>query len=128
MVQDFQYGEDPEEGVYSGLRNVDGSRKLSWFAFAGGNRVSIDAPAFARIGTSVRVRGTVTNASIGAVNSRTLVLQARKTSGGSWSTLKSTRTDGDGKYRFYVKASSSRVYRVVWRGVRTSATRTVRVY
>ena len=35
-------GKPPEYGVYTGLRKTNGDRKLSWFAFAGGNRITID--------------------------------------------------------------------------------------
>ncbi len=38
------------------------------------------------------------------------------------------RTGSDGSHRFYVKAARSCSYRVLWRGVRASATRTVWVY
>jgi len=57
-----------------------------------------------------------------------LVLQSHKLRSGSWRTVSSTKTRSAGGYRFTVKPGGSRVYRVVWRGVKTSATRTVRVY
>ena len=129
LVKDAHSAGNPADwGVYTGLRETDGARKLSWFAFAGGNRLTIAAPRFARHGTTVRISGALTSAALGAVPGRTLQLQARKLSGGAWRTLKSARTGSDGGYRFYVKAAGSRAYRVNWLGVKASVRRTVRVY
>ena len=44
---------------------------------------------------------------------------------GSWRTLGGATTGRYGTYHIDVKPAGSRVYRVVWRGVKTSATRTV---
>ncbi len=117
-----------DNGVYTGLRLADGSRKLSWFAFAGGNRLTISAPTRVRAGTCARVSGELSSAAAGALRGKTLVLQSRRVSGGSWQKVATTRTGSGGRYHFYARSRSSRVYRVVWAGVRTSATRTVRVY
>ena len=114
-------------GVYTGLRTSDGSRKLSWFAFAGGNRISVTAAERVRRGARVRISGVLTNRAVGPVKGRRLVLQARRLSGGRWSTLGATTTTDAGSYRFSTRASASRAYRVVWRGVKISATRVVRV-
>lgn len=121
-------GAPPDAGVYTGLREADGDRKLSWFAFAGRNKLTIGAPRTARYGALVRISGTLSNAAVGTLPGRTLVLQSRKLRSGSWRTVSSTKTRSAGGYRFTVKPGGSRVYRVVWRGVKTSATRTVRVY
>jgi hypothetical protein len=121
-------GQPADVGVYTGLRELDGDRKLSWFAFAGGNRLTIEAPRTARYGAVIRISGTLSNAVVGPLGGRTLVLQSRKLSGGAWRTVSSKTTGDAGAYRFSVKPGGSRAYRVVWRGVKTSVTRTVRVY
>ena len=118
-------GKPHEYGFYTGLRNVNGDRKLSWFAFAGGNRITIDAPSRARLGRVIRIGGKLTNSSVGALSGRRLVLQSRRLGGGSWRTLGDATTGRYGTYHIDVKPAGSRVYRVVWRGVKTSATRTV---
>ena len=129
LVKDaHSVGNPPDWGVYTGLRETDATRKLSWFAFAGGNRLTIEAPRSARYGAVVRVTGKLSSAAMGTLANRTLVLESRRLSGGAWRTLKTTRTGSGGNYRFWVKAAGSRVYRVAWRGVRNSATRTVKVY
>jgi hypothetical protein len=129
LVKDaHSVGNPPDWGVYTGLRETDATRKLSWFAFAGGNRLTIEAPRSARYGAVVHVTGKLSNAALGTLANRTLVLESRRPSGGAWRTLKTTRTGSGGNYRFWVKAAGSRVYRVAWRGVRNSATRTVKVY
>ena len=121
-------GSGPEYGLYTGLREANGARKLSWFAFAGGNRITVAAPSRVRRGRAARVSGTLTNSSIGAVKGRRLILQSRRLSGGSWRTLRSASTNDLGRYTFWPKPTSSRAYRVVWRGVKTSPSVTVRVY
>ena len=118
-------GQGLEFGYYTGLREANGDRKLSWFAFAGGNRITIDAPSRAPLGRVIRINGKLTNSSVGALDGRRLVLQSRRLSGGSWRTLGGATTSRYGDYHIDVKPGGSRVYRVVWRGVKTSATRTV---
>ena len=128
LVQDAKpSGLPSDHGVYTGLREADGARKLSWFAFAGGNRLTIEAPRSVRRGRSAWVSGVLTNAALGALPGKTLVLQVRRAGTGTWGTLASHRTGASGRCHFYVKPRSSTVYRVVWRGVKTSATRAVRV-
>jgi hypothetical protein len=130
LVRDFVYGDDPDgmEGVYSGLRNANGSRKLSWFAFARGNRITVTAPVRVRRGRTLRIAGVLTNRAIGGVKGYLLVLQSRRLSGGAWKTLGSTTSGDQGRYTFWTRPTSSRAYRVVWRGVKTSASVRVRVY
>ena len=128
LVKDAHTAGNPAtQGVYTGLRETDGTRKLSWYAFARGNRLTIAAPAYARRYSSVRVCGTLSSAALGGLPAKTLVLQAR-TAGGAWRSIKTARTGAGGAYRFWVSAGSSRAYRVVWRGVTTSAQRFVRAY
>jgi hypothetical protein len=121
-------GQAAQYGVYTGLRKSNGDRKPSWFAFAGGNRITIDAPAHARPGSVIRVTGRLTNSSIGGVAGRSLVLQSRRLGTSSWRTLGGDTTGSQGYYRIDVKPGGSRVYRVVWRGVKSSPSRVVLVY
>lgn len=127
-VKDFDPPEAPNYAVFTGLRQADGDRKLSWFAFAGRNRLTIEAPRTARYGALIRVTGQLSNASVGTLAGRSLVLQSRKLSGGAWRKVSTVKTRSGGKYRFTIKPGGSRVYRVVWQGVKTSATRKVKVY
>lgn len=117
----------PDRGVYTGLRTADGARKLSWFAFAGGNRLTVRAPSRVQRGSLARLRGTLTNRVVGPLAGRRLRLQARPVSGGSWRTIAATRTASGGAYRFVIRPSRTRAYRVVWPGVRESRPRVVRV-
>ncbi len=129
LISDAKLTDGPADaGVYTGLRELDGDRKLSWFAFAGRNRLTITAPAWAPYGANVRITGRLSNAAVGRLGGRSLVLQSRKLSGGAWRKVTSRTTGSDGSYRFGVKPGGSRVYRVVWQGVKTSATRKVKVY
>jgi len=89
-------GAPADAGVYTGLREVDGDRKLSWFAFAGRNKLTIAAPRTARYGALVRISGTLSNAAVGTLPGRTLVLQSRKLRSGSWRTVSSTKTRSAG--------------------------------
>lgn len=114
-----------EYGYYTGLREADGDRKLSWFAFAGGNHITIDAPTRIRPGRVIRVSGRLTNSSVGPLGGRRLVLQSRRPGTSSWRTVSGVTTDSAGGYRFSVKPGGSRAYRVVWRGVKTSPSRSV---
>jgi hypothetical protein len=116
----------PEYGTYTGLREAEGERKLSWFAFSGGNVLTIAAPARYRPGHAVPIAGRLTNGATGAVSGRRLLLQSRRLSGSAWRDLGGATTATDGSYRFTVKPAGSRAYRVVWRGVKTSPSRTVR--
>ena len=127
LVKDAR-GFPATNGVYTGLRETDGKRKLSWFAFAGGNRLTIAAPAYARRSSPVRVSGTLSSAALGGLPGKTLVLQARKAGTKAWRSLKTTHTGARGAYRFWVSSGSTCAYRVVWRGVTTSARRLVRAY
>lgn len=129
LIRDARPASGPAEaGVYTGLRESGGRRKLSWFAYAGRNRLTIAAPRSARYGAVIRVTGRLTNAVVGGVADRTLVLQARRKSGKTWRTVASTHTSSAGYYRLSVRPPGIRVYRVVWRGVKVSAKRTVWVY
>ncbi len=118
-------GTDAKYGVYTGLRRAGGDRKLAWFAFAGGNRITIDAPAHSHPGRLIRIRGELTNSSVGTVAGRRLVLQSRRLGSGAWRTLGNATTTSRGLYHFDVIPGGGRAYRVGWRGVKISPSRVV---
>lgn len=120
-------GVGSERGLYTGLRETNGTRKLSWFTFAGGNRLTITAPVRVKRGQPARVGGTLRNRSIGAVSKARLLLQSRALTSGRWTTLSQRATNRSGRYVFWPKPRKARAYRVVWRGVKTSPTVVVRV-
>lgn len=115
----------PLAAIYSGLRTADGRPKLAWYAYAGGNLVGIAAPSSFRRGTYIRITGTVSNKSAGVVAGRTVVLQSRRYNTHAWTTVGSRTTSSTGGYVFTPRPGGSRAYRVVWRGVATSAIKLV---
>ena len=128
LVRDWQTvpGDDSSIGVYTGLIDSKGARKPSWWAFAGGNRITVTAPASTRARTRFRVSGTVTTRE-GALSGKTMTLERRGLKAKSWVTAKTARTKADGSYAFSVYQNRATRYRVVWRGVLESASVTVRL-
>ncbi len=115
-------------GVSTGLRTTTGWHKPSWFAFAGGNSVSIYALPYVKPGSYVNVRGKIACETFGPVPDRTVRLQGRRLGALTWSTLASVRTDAEGRYLFRPTVWRPMQYRVVWPEIKTSDVRTVRVY
>jgi len=114
------------EGVYMGVRTYLGQRKPGWYAFAGGNSLTLKAPASARRGVAFAVSGTLTYRAPETPQKEVLTLQARKPSSSKWSKVASVHTALDGRYSRTVKQSTTKIYRIVWGGVVESATRRVR--
>lgn len=113
--------------VYTGLRKYGGARKLSWYAFAGANRLTLSAPGSVRRSRFFSVSGVLTGR-MGPLAGKRLILQSRSPSQATWSTLKSTSTTSTGGYSFrFLRQKVTKYYRVRWDGVRDSARRTVRV-
>jgi hypothetical protein len=120
------------DGVYTGLRTVTGAPKRSWYAFAGGNRLTLNAPRAVLRGHAAVLRGTLTCSRLGAstVSGTKLALQRRVA--GHWRTLRTIRTLGAGAYQrrayvAHVRPASSSRYRLVWTGVISSPARRVLV-
>jgi hypothetical protein len=116
-------------GVYMGLRQSNGEYKPGWYAFAGGNRLTLAMPTAAKARQAIPVSGVLTHRQpTGAtVTAETLSIQARTPSGKVWKTVASVTTDpATGAYSRTVKQAQTKVYRVVWGGVCESAARTVR--
>ena len=100
-------------GVYSGLLTTTGAYKLAWFAFAGGNKLTL---ATKRLGASVRLSGKLTSASLGGLSGKSLVLY-RKTAGHAWRVARNLTTGASGSYHVTVKASGATFFKVAWLGV-----------
>jgi len=112
-------------GLYMGLRKIEGGAKRAWYAFARGNRITLNAPESARRGASVRLQGKYTCAAIGGVKGKPLLLQ-RWWGSGSWMTLRTVTTSAGGSYTAFVKLRRSTRYRLVFKGVVSSAGHLVR--
>ena len=117
---------DDQLGMYLGLRRVAGGTKPAWYAYAGGNRISLSAPARARRGALIRLSGRYTCATVGGVRGKRLSLQ-HKVGGGSWRTIRYLTTRADGKYSTRLPFGGTQRYRLVWPGVVTGISRLVRV-
>jgi hypothetical protein len=129
LVDDWNPSGEPgdDKGVYMGVRTFDGERKPSWYAFAGGNAVTLTAPETAGAGAEFAVSGALTVArDPSVVGGQTLTVQWREPSGGSWSKAATVTTSADGTYSLALEQRATRVYRVVWGGVCESTPRTVR--
>lgn len=120
---------DDMYGVYTGLRTTTGARKRSWFAFAGGNRLSLEAPAAVHSGATTTLRGALTcirlATSTGGLAGKTLQLQRRTSAG--WRTLKTVVTGSGGTYRTGTRPTTTSCYRLRWAGVVVSPVRRVTV-
>jgi hypothetical protein len=114
------------EGVYMGVRTYKGSRKQSWYAFAGGNSLTLAAPGKAKAGSTLTLTGKLTYRPPSEPRSQVLTLQSRNPSGSAWRSLVSIRTAADGSYARKLRQGRTKVYRVVWGGVCESPARTVK--
>ena len=115
-----------DRGSYTGLRRSSGTRKPSWFVYAGGNRVSLLAPFHARQGSRITLQGRVTCASIGGVPSSKLTVLGRRLGTTRWYAQATVVAGADGRYTVRLPFRYAAQYRVKWSVVRTSIVRTVR--
>ena len=100
--------------MHSGLVTTTGAFKRAWFAFAGGNKLTLKATSLS--GASVRLSGLLTSASLGGLPGKTLVLY-RKTAGHPWRVVKNLTTRAGGAYHVTVKVSQTTSFKVAWLGV-----------
>ncbi len=129
LVRDWQ--SDPSNpdsvGVYTGLIDHRGDLKPSWWAFVGGNRITIEAPSAVAAGSPFAISGVLTTrADAGA--SVELRLQRRSLTGSTWRTVTgaTAKTDATGAYSFEgLTQTSAKRYRVIWDGVVESSRATV---
>ena len=70
---------DDLQGFYTGLRDVYKKNKPAWYVFAGGNHLTLVAPASTAPGTTVTLTGTLSSDSDGPVADRQLVVQGHTT-------------------------------------------------
>lgn len=130
LVKDWQaHPSDPDSvGVFTGLRDSDDQRKPAWYAFAGGNNLTIDeAPASSAVGAAFDMAGVLTTRQ-GPEAGITVKLQRRGLSATEWRTVSgaTATTDADGVYRIQgIKQTSAQRYRVIWDGVSESRKITV---
>ena len=121
MVQDLEPASD-RLGAYMGLTTTDGVRKPAWYAFSGGNSLTVKAPRVVAAGGRIRMSGYLSSRRLGALPDSKIWLQRRGVNQTSWSTLAHARTDEEGAYAFRLRhPAGTKVYRVVWKGVCSSA-------
>lgn len=111
-------------GWYLGLRRVSGTAKPAWYAFARGNHITLAAPARARRGSRILLRGRFTCASIGGVSGVRLLVE-RRVGAGRWRVLRSVTTRAGGAYAVRVTLGVTQRLRVVFLGVVRSRQRLV---
>lgn len=113
-------------GMYGGLRTVGGLRKRAYYAFAGGNTLTLSAAAEVRRGGVLTLRGRLTSTRMGALAGKPLAVLARRP-GHSWVRVAEARTRSDGTYIVRLRVYASATWKVRWAGVVTSPTAWVRV-
>jgi Cellulase (glycosyl hydrolase family 5) len=119
------------KGVYTGLRTLGEGRKRSWFAFAGGNRLTLTARSPIAAGGYTRMTGALTCSRLatatttGGLANKALEIQVRRD--GVWTTIRGVATRSGGKYVAAVSLRRDARLRVIWRGVVISPSRFVDV-
>jgi hypothetical protein len=106
-------------GFYTGLKAIGGTPKRAYYAFAGGNKLTIVAPASIHKGATGVITGTLTSVPMGTLAGQAVTLQ--RYSSGAWRTVKSVKTGVLGTYRFAIESQATAQYRVNWRRVTVSA-------
>ena len=135
LLDDWSPDGNPKNqaGFYTGLRTITLVKKPSWYVFAGGNHLTLAAPAAAASGTAVQFTGTLTSDSVadggtpGPIADRSLVIQRRLTGSSTWTTLSSPKvvTDATGAFSATVTMGKPASYRVAWLPVVTSPAVTI---
>jgi hypothetical protein len=116
----FPYRDWPDrvQGTWSGLVTAAGVRKRSWYSFAGGNSLTLQAsPRDDR----VRLSGLLASETLGALPDKSLVVYMKRTAE-PWHAVKVVKTSAAGSYVTFVKVSGAVSFRVAWRGVVGSET------
>jgi hypothetical protein len=111
-------------GCYTGLRDLFGVKKPAWYAFAGGNKLTLAGPASASRGQTITLSGVLSSTSFGLLADKGLIVQAHA-DGKPWAKVVTVKTNRHGFYSFTANATVSKTYRVVWTGVVTSSSRRV---
>jgi hypothetical protein len=92
--------------------------KLSWYAFAGGNKLTLTA-ATTSLSAVRRLSGHLTSAALGGLSGKTLVLY-RRPAGGRWRVVRNITTGTNGAYHATVKLLRTTTFKVAWLGVTRS--------
>jgi hypothetical protein len=106
-------------GHYCGLVRLDGRRKRAYFAFAGGNQLTLADLGSVTRGGALTLRGALTSARLGALGGKELVVLAHRPHR-PWVVVAKTRSQFDGSYRLTVRPYASATWKVRWSGVVTS--------
>jgi len=125
MVEDLAPTSD-RLGAWMGLLTLKGARKPAWYAFAGGNTLSLKTRASARRSARFAVSGRLTTRTTGPLARTRVLLQTRRPAQSRWQTVAARVTASDGSYAFRRAQPSTRLYRVVWDGVCASRSAKVR--
>jgi len=108
-------------GTYSGLVTDGGSYKRSWYAFARGNSLTLNAR---RSDDVVRLSGRLSSLAMGGLAGKKLVVYGRLP-GRSWWAVQTITTRTGGAYRLSLTVPERASYRVAWSGVVRSRVLTV---
>jgi hypothetical protein len=105
-------------GNYSGLRSLRGQRKRAYYAYAGGNHLSMNSHSYIRRGSSLRLRGRLTSDRMGALAGKSLDVLAKRPHR-SWVVVTRIRTRSDGSYSVRIRPERGAKWKVRWAGVVT---------
>ena len=117
-LQDHSDGDSYADpfGVYGGLRDLRGRRKPAYYAYAGGNTLTMDPVAAVRCGVAVPLRGRLRSERLGAIAGKTLAVMSRLP-GRTWVQVGRAVTRSDGSYVVRVRPLRSATWQVRWPGV-----------
>jgi Cellulase (glycosyl hydrolase family 5) len=102
----------------TGLRLPDLTKKPAWWAFAGQNEVTEEAPSGkAVLGSTFTLSGRVTHAGQPVAGISLTVEMQVGSSGGAWQASNPVVTDAQGRYSFAFKVKDYTLYYVSWPGV-----------
>jgi len=113
-------------GNYCGLTTLRGQPKRAYFAFAGGNELTLADPGRVPRGGSLVLRGVLTSARMGPLADKTLAVLGRRP-GRPWVVVAEATTRSDGSYVVRLRPYASATWKVRWSGVVTSPRRWVPV-
>ena len=117
-LQDHSDGDSYADpwGVYGGLRDLKGRRKPAYYAYAGGNTLTMDAVSAIRRGAVLSLRGRLASARLGAIAGRELAVMKRLP-GRRWVRVGRAVTRSDGSYVVRMRPQRSAAWQVRWPGV-----------
>lgn len=120
-------GQPANQGFYTGLETATGALKRSWYAFAGGNTLTLGSPSSLRRHATLTLHGLLHSAPLGQnLAAEQLVVQSH-IAGRPWVTVKTVSTGPTGRYSVALRPKTSAYYRVSWLGVIVSRVRHVAV-